>query len=203
MCSSARWSCSAAVAALRAEDVAGEALAVDAHQHRLVGAEGSPGVHQRQVLLAGDAGSGSRGPAARRRASAAAARRRARRAARAQPVADQVRDRDHRAGRAARAKRASSGTRAIDAVLVHDLADDAGGRQAGERGEVDRGLGLARRASTPPRRARSGKTWPGRCRSSGRVAGSTAVRMVAARSAAEMPVVTLPRASMETVKAVP
>jgi len=59
------------------------------------------------------------------------------------------------------------------------------------------------RLSTPPRRARSGNMWPGRSRSSGRVAGSIAVRTVAARSAAEMPVVTLPRASIETVKAVP
>ena len=59
------------------------------------------------------------------------------------------------------------------------------------------------RLSTPPRRARSGKTCPGRSRSAGRVAGSASVRTVAARSAAEMPVVTLPRASTETVKAVP
>src|SRR5918993_3575496 len=59
------------------------------------------------------------------------------------------------------------------------------------------------RTSTPPVRARSGKTWPGRARSCGRVLGSTAVRMVVARSAAEMPVVTPLRASTETVKAVP
>src|SRR5688500_16612660 len=44
------------VAALRAEDVAGDALAVHAHQHRLVGAErrfARAALHQRQVLLAG------------------------------------------------------------------------------------------------------------------------------------------------------
>ena len=45
------------------------------------------------------------------------------------------------------------------------------------------------RFSTPPSRASSGKMWPGRSRSSGRVAGSTSALIVAARSAAEMPVV--------------
>ena len=40
-------------------------------------------------------------------------------------------------------------------------------------------------------------------RSDGFVAGSIAVRTVAARSAAEIPVVVRPRASIETVKAVP
>ena len=59
------------------------------------------------------------------------------------------------------------------------------------------------RTSTPPFFARRGKMWPGRARSCGRVFGSTAVRMVVARSAALMPVVTPLRASMETVKAVP
>src|SRR5262249_28762758 len=45
--------------------------------------------------------------------------------------------------------------------------------------------------------------WPGRFRSEGRVAGSIAVSTVAARSAAEIPVVVRPRASIETVNAVP
>ncbi len=38
------------------------------------------------------------------------------------------------------------------------------------------------RRSTPPGMARSGKMWPGRVRSSARVAGSTSVRTVTARS---------------------
>src|SRR5262245_52596520 len=59
------------------------------------------------------------------------------------------------------------------------------------------------RLSTPPACARSGNMWPGRLRSAGFVAGSMAVRTVAARSAAEIPVVVRPRASIETVKAVP
>src|SRR5580704_8975441 len=59
------------------------------------------------------------------------------------------------------------------------------------------------RTSTPPRRARKGKMWPGRAKSAARVAGSMAARMVVARSAALMPVVTPRRASMDSVKAVP
>src|SRR5579884_3634538 len=47
------------------------------------------------------------------------------------------------------------------------------------------------RRRTPPGVARRGNTWPGRERSSGRVAGSTRALMVAARSWAEMPVVIL------------
>jgi len=58
------------------------------------------------------------------------------------------------------------------------------------------------RLSTPPGRAVSGKTWPGWTSSSGVVSGSMATWIVRARSAAEMPVVTPSRASMETVNAV-
>ena len=59
------------------------------------------------------------------------------------------------------------------------------------------------RTSTPPARARSGKTWPGRARSSGRASSRTAVSTVWARSRALMPVVTPVAASTLTVKAVP
>jgi hypothetical protein len=58
------------------------------------------------------------------------------------------------------------------------------------------------RTSTPPSRATSGKTWPGETICSGPLAASIATAMVRARSAAEMPVVTPSRASIETVKAV-
>jgi len=58
------------------------------------------------------------------------------------------------------------------------------------------------RTSTPPSRALSGKTWPGRVRSPGLAPGATAARMVVARSLAEIPVVTPFAASMETVNAV-
>ena len=59
------------------------------------------------------------------------------------------------------------------------------------------------RWSTPPRRARSGKMWPGWTRSRGPEDGSTATWIVCARSCAEMPVVTPSRASTVTVNAVP
>ena len=52
-------------------------------------------------------------------------------------------------------------------------------------------------------RARSGKTCPGRARSFGTASSAMAARMVVARSAAEIPVVTPWRASIDTVKAVP
>jgi hypothetical protein len=61
-----------------------------------------------------------------------------------------------------------------------------------------------RRSKTPPGTQRSGNTCPGRARSSGRVPGSIAVRIVCARSRAEIPVV-IPGcfASMETLNPVP
>ena len=59
------------------------------------------------------------------------------------------------------------------------------------------------RTRTPPGRARSGNTWPGRTRSVGFAPSATAVRMVWARSLALIPVLTPRAASMETVKAVP
>src|SRR3954452_8910670 len=58
------------------------------------------------------------------------------------------------------------------------------------------------RSSTPPGLAFRGKTWPGWTRSRGLVFGSIATWIVRARSAAEMPVVTPSRASIETVNAV-
>ena len=59
------------------------------------------------------------------------------------------------------------------------------------------------RISTPPFCARSGKICPGCTMSCGCTLGDTAVWMVRARSAAEMPVVVPCAASMETVKLVP
>jgi hypothetical protein len=58
------------------------------------------------------------------------------------------------------------------------------------------------RRRTPPSRARSGKTWPGRLKSLALASGRAARRMVWARSAALMPVSIPSRASIETVKAV-
>ena len=58
------------------------------------------------------------------------------------------------------------------------------------------------RSSTPPGFDFSGKTCPGWTRSCGRDAGSIATWIVRARSAAEIPVVTPSRASIETVNGV-
>src|SRR4051812_19302849 len=55
---------------------------------------------------------------------------------------------------------------------------------------------------TPPLRARSGNTWPGRTRSRGRVSAAIATCTVCARSAAEMPVLVPSRASIDAQNAV-
>ena len=75
------------------------------------------------------------------------------------------------------------------AVLAHDLADHAGGVEAGEPGDVDRRLGMAGADQHAAVRATSGKTWPGETIASGPLAASIATAMVRARSAALMPVV--------------
>ena len=93
--------------------------------------------------------------------------------------------------------------RAIDAVVVHDLADDARRREAREAREVDGAFGLAGAHEDAAGRALSGKTWPGVTRSSGRQIGLATRRVVYARSCALMPVVTPWRASTLTVNAVP
>ena len=59
------------------------------------------------------------------------------------------------------------------------------------------------RSRTPNGRARSGKTWPGWTRSPGSASRLIATWMVWARSAADTPVDTPSRASIETVNAVP
>ena len=118
------------------------------------------------------------------------------------PVLDQVGDGDHLQP-VPLAVRDEVGHAGHRAVVVHDLADDAGRVEAGEPREVDGGLGLAGALEHAARRARSGKTWPGWTRSCGVDSGSIATWIVCARSAAEMPVVTPSRASIETVNAVP
>ena len=74
------------------------------------------------------------------------------------------------------------------AVVVHDLADDRRRLfSPARRARSTEPSVWPVRTSTPPLRARMGKTWPGLTRSSGRALSATAVRMVVARSAAEMP----------------
>ncbi len=97
----------------------------------------------------------------------------------------------------------SSGMRAIvPSSFITSQMTPAGFSPARRARSTDPSVWPAR-TSTPPFRARSGKTWPGRARSSGRAPSRTAVRIVCARSRALIPVVTPSFASIETVKAVP
>ena len=102
-----------------------------------------------------------------------------------------------------RANRFRSGTRAIvpSSFMISQITAAGSSPAMGAR-SMEASVWPAR-LSTPPSAARSGNMWPGRARSCGRVFGSMATRTVSARSAAEMPVVTRPRASIETVNAVP
>src|SRR5271157_2529460 len=117
-------------------------------------------------------------------------------------VADQLRHGEHfhfmRAAELNQVRHAGHG-----AVVFHDFADDPRRDHAGQSRQIDGSFGLSARTSTPPLRARSGKTCPGRARSDGRDAGSIAVLMVCERSYAEIPVVTPSRASIASQKAVP
>ncbi len=102
-----------------------------------------------------------------------------------------------------RANRWSSGRRDIvPSGFITSQMTPAGKRPASRARSTEPSVWPVR-TSTPPSRARSGKTWPGRTRSPGLALGATAAWMVRARSAAEMPVVTPRAASMETVNAVP
>ncbi len=96
------------------------------------------------------------------------------------------------------ARRDSSGTRAMLPFFVMISQMTPAGVSPARRARSTAASVCPARTSTPPSRARSGEMCPGRSRSCGLVPGATAVRMVAARSAAEMPVVVLPRASMGT-----
>ena len=88
------------------------------------------------------------------------------------------------------------------AVGVHQLAQHAGRTQAASTARSTEPSVWPRRVSTPPGWARSGNTWPGLTMSPGWPVGETAARMVVTRSAADTPVLTPSRASIDTVKAV-
>ena len=110
-----------------------------------------------------------------------------------QPVIDEVRDgADLQAvgGRSVQVRHARHG-----AVVVHDLADDAGRVQPGQARQVDGTSVWPVRTSTPPR-ARSGNTWPGEMTvvRSASDRGGDGVRAVPA----EMPVVMPSRASIDS-----
>ena len=120
----------------------------------------------------------------------------------AAPVGDEVGDRDHLQP-VARAVLDEVVDARHRAVVVHDLADDAGRVQPRQAREVDGGLGLAgaleHAAGACASAGRRGRAGRGRA---ARLWGSIATWIVRARSDAEMPVVTPSRASIETVNGV-
>ena len=130
----------AAVAAQRVEDVAGQALRVHADEH-VLGAVDLALDHRDVVLVVDERAVADDGELAE------AGRQPGRDDALdelvvAAPVGDQVGDRDHLQP-VARAVALEVGDAGHRPVVVHDLADHAGRREAGEAGEVDRRLGLA------------------------------------------------------------
>ncbi len=158
----------AAVAAQRAEHVAGEALGVDPHEHVLLA--GHRALHHGDVLLAveerlvgvagevaplrGDAGLGD--PADELLVLA--------------PVPDEVGDRDHEQAVLLGEPLELRDPGHVGLLVVDDLAEQ---RRAGTGRPCCRGRSVASvwpaRLSTPPSRAISGLMWPGRARSPGRV----------------------------------
>ena len=140
MISSAVCELVAAVAARRAEDVAGQALRVHAHQHRLGRAHLAH--HQRHVVLAVDQALEGVDAEVPVRGGQVGLGDLAHQPLRLHAVADQVADRDH-ADAVLAAERLELRRARHRPVLVHDLADDAGRVEAGEPRQVDRGLGLA------------------------------------------------------------
>ena len=88
------------------------------------------------------------------------------------------------------------------AVIVHDLADDAGGIETGEPGEVDGGFGVTGAHQHAAFARDQREDMARRHDVLDALVGSMASAMVRARSCAEMPVVMPSRASMETVNAV-
>ena len=131
----------AAVAAQRVEDVAGQALRVDAHED--VGRARDVALDQRHVVLGVDqravADGGELAEAGRQPRLHHALDEPVVLA----PVGDQVGDRDHLQP-VARAVALEVGDARHRAVVVHDLADHAGGVQARQPREVDGRLGLPR-----------------------------------------------------------
>ena len=120
-----------------------------------------------------------------------------------QAVADQVGHRDHFEA-VLRAEFPKLRHARHGAVLVHDFADDAGGVESGEPREIDRSFGLsgADQHAAIGRAQRENVAGTREVARPGARAGLPA-RMVRVRSAAEIPVVTPSRASMDSQKAVP
>ena len=147
-----------AVAPQAAEHVAGEALAVDANQHRLLGADVAE--HERDVLRGvdrGAVGEGAGGAVLGREPGLGNA---LDEALMLEAIGDDVGDGDdvdaELPGDFLQLRHA--GHRSVG---VHDLADDRARRQSGHPGEVDAGLGLARSDEHPARLSAEREDMPG------------------------------------------
>ena len=194
----------AAVAAVGAHHLPGQTLGVDPHQD-LVAVEEPPVCVEPgdksdvpvAVHLVGVANGGEHAVAGRHPCGDHTADEQLRPTA----VLPQVVDRDHRQV-VFIGEGAAAGCPAHAAVVLDQLGNDPGRLAAGELGEIHGRLGVPGRTSTPPSRARSGRTCPGRRRSPGSVRESASSRAVCARSLAEMPVVMPSRASTLTANAV-
>ena len=175
-----------AVAAQRAEDVAGQALAVHAHQQLVPGRDVAEReghvlgpVEDRPVADAPELAPGVGTRASPVRSTRTSTRRRYR-----------IRSAIVITGSpCSAANRSRSGRRAIvPSSLTISQITPAGVSPASRVRSTAASVWPAR-LSTPPSRARSGKTCPGRLKAAPSSRASASPRMVAARSAAEIPVV--------------
>src|ERR671937_806024 len=174
----------AAVAAQRVEHVAGEALGMDAHEHVLGCGEDDPAVKPPSAVGSCTVVMRSTSRSWPRRYSIRSAT-----VTSFSPCRSQYGIR--------------SGTRAIVPSSFMISHTTPAGISPANRARSTAASVCPARTSTPPSRARSGKTRPGWTRSAGLDDGSIATWIVRERSGAEIPVVTPSRASTEIVNAVP
>ena len=189
----------AAVAAQRVEDVAGQALGVDADEHVVLPLDLA--LDHRDVVLVVDERAEADGLEVAERRRQAGLDDALDELVVLAAVRDQVGDRDHLQV-VPRQYSSRSGTRAIvpSSFMISQITPD--GLRPARRARSTAASVWPVRSSTPPGFAFSGKMWPGWTRSRGSEFGSIATWIVCARSCAEMPVVTPSRASIETVNAV-
>src|ERR1043166_4131937 len=101
------------------------------------------------------------------------------------------------------AKAATSGPRiTVPSSFISSESTPTGGRPASRQRSMQASV-WPERISTPPSRATSGNTWPGRTKSAAPLLPLASARTVLVRSSAEMPVVSPWRTSTVMVKAVP
>ena len=190
----------AAIAAARAEDIAGQAFAVDAHEHRL--AVGDVALHQREVVLL------FMRRAVEQQVERAVIGRQLHALLEldqlfaAAAILDQVED-GAELELVLFLELEQVGQARHGAVVLDDLAEDAGGIEAGEAREVDRRLGVAAALQHAARLGAERENVAGLDEIARlRFRDRPSRRMVLARSSALMPVVMSCVASTETVKSV-